>query len=267
GEILRPGITWFATNCIALDSLLQKKIALRQMFVSAEWQESRNARADTDRSHVENLVMSQSFWQRAEKIVKAIKPLYEVLRTVDSERYPQMGFLYYMMERAKKQISENDPKQAQEFINIIECHWDYQMGRDLHLTTYYLNLRFQYTILGIDMDSELLTALCNVIYKMVPDPEIASLSARGNSVTEGHKGGKEKTVARAPLSRVQERPGSDTDTRECDDDTDSISHGSDDQGGTKGQEITVYETQPQSDIRFTDEFQFTYVTQDRDHDG
>ena len=77
--------------------------------------------------------MSQSFWQQAEKVVKAIKPLYEVFRTVDSERYPQMGFLYYMMKRTKKQISENDPKHAQEFINIIEHRWDYQMGRDLHL--------------------------------------------------------------------------------------------------------------------------------------
>ena len=59
--------------------------------------------------------------------------LYEVLHAVDSERYPQIGFLYYMMERVKKQISENDPKHAQKFINIIECHWDYQMGRGLHL--------------------------------------------------------------------------------------------------------------------------------------
>ena len=61
GEILRSGITRFATNYIALDSLLQKKTALRQMFVSAEWQESRYARAGTDGSHVENLVTSQSF--------------------------------------------------------------------------------------------------------------------------------------------------------------------------------------------------------------
>ncbi|XP_073112023.1 uncharacterized protein [Elaeis guineensis] len=175
GEILRLGITRFATNYITLDSLLQKKTALRQMFVSAEWQESRYARADTDGSHVENLVTSQSFWQRAEKIVKASKPLYEVLHTVDSERYPQMGFLYYIMERAKKQISENDPKHAQEFINIIERRWDYQMGRDLHLAAYYLNPRFQYTIPGIDMDSELLAALRNILYKMMPDPEIASL--------------------------------------------------------------------------------------------
>ena len=57
--------------------------------------------------------------------------------------------------------------------------------------------------------------------------------------------GKEKTVVRAPLSRVQELSGSDTDTRESDDDTGSSSHGSDDQGGTEGQKTTVYETQPQ----------------------
>ena len=61
GKILRPGITRFATNYIALDSLLQKKAALRQMFVSAEWQESGCVRTDTDGSHVENLVTSQSF--------------------------------------------------------------------------------------------------------------------------------------------------------------------------------------------------------------
>ena len=88
GEILRPDIIRFATNYIALDSLLQKKVALCQMFVSAEWQESRYARTDTDESHVENLVMSQSFRQRAEKVVKAIKPLYEVLCTAHGEKYP-----------------------------------------------------------------------------------------------------------------------------------------------------------------------------------
>ncbi|EHA8587192.1 hypothetical protein COCNU_scaffold001541G000020 [Cocos nucifera] len=43
GEILRPNITQFATNYIALDRLLKKKATLRQMFVSAEWQKSKYA--------------------------------------------------------------------------------------------------------------------------------------------------------------------------------------------------------------------------------
>ena len=54
--------------------------------------------------------------------------------------------------------------------------------------------------------------------------------------------GKEKTVARAPLLRVQELSDSDLDIRESDDDIGSSSHGSDDQGGTGGQKIIVYET-------------------------
>ncbi|XP_038975014.1 uncharacterized protein LOC113461998, partial [Phoenix dactylifera] len=173
GEILRPGVTRFATNYIALDSLIEKKKALHQMFVSPEWQESRYAQASTEGSRMEDLVSRQSFWQWANAMVKAIKPLYEVLRAVDSERYPQMDFLYHIMEKAKAQIMEADVAHAQEYIDIIERRWGAQMGRKLHLAAYYLNLRFQYES-GIGMDDELLHALRNVIYKMKPDPEVAA---------------------------------------------------------------------------------------------
>ncbi|XP_073112512.1 uncharacterized protein [Elaeis guineensis] len=115
-----------------------------------------------------------------------------------------MGFLNYMMERAKKHISENDPKHAQEFINIIERRWDYQMGRDLHLAAYYLNSRFQYTISGIDMDSELLAALRNVIYKMVSDPEIASLCLQ--ETKQFREGSDSFRVPSAVVSKKQMNP-------------------------------------------------------------
>ena len=82
---------------------------------------------------MENLVTRQTFWQRAERVVEAIKPLYEVLRAVDSERYAQMGFLYFMMQRAKEKIQEADPSHAYEYIRIIDGRWSYQMSSDLHL--------------------------------------------------------------------------------------------------------------------------------------
>ncbi|XP_038977540.1 uncharacterized protein LOC120108061 [Phoenix dactylifera] len=182
GEILRSGVTQFATNFIALDSILEKREALRQMFASLEWYDSRYSYADTEGSKIEDLVMRQPFWQRATAIVKAIKPLYEVLRAVDSEIYPQMGFLYHIMVKAKDQIMEADPAHGRSYINIIEQWWGAQMGKDLHLAAYYLNLRFQYTsgcilpsIDGIGMDETLLDALRNVIYKMEHDPEKAVL--------------------------------------------------------------------------------------------
>ena len=132
-EILRPDLTWFAMNYIALDSLFGKKVELRQMFVSPEWQQSRYARTNTEGSTVDNLVTRQTFWQRAEKVVQAIKPLYEVLRAVDSERYSQMGFMYYMMQRTKENIQEADSTHASEYIRIIDNRWSYQMSTDLYL--------------------------------------------------------------------------------------------------------------------------------------
>ena len=63
----------------------------------------------------------------------AIKPLYEVLRAMDGERFLQMGFLYYMMERTKEQIKMTDPQHADEYIRIIDHRWSYQMSRKLHL--------------------------------------------------------------------------------------------------------------------------------------
>ena len=37
GDIVRPGKTRFATNYIALDSLLKKRVYLKKVFISNEW--------------------------------------------------------------------------------------------------------------------------------------------------------------------------------------------------------------------------------------
>ena len=120
-------------NYIVFDSLIDKKVYLHQMFVSPKWQENRYAKAGIKGSNMENLVTRQTFSQWAKNIVKAIKPLYEAIRTMDSERYPQIGFLYHKMERAKDQIRSADLKHAHEYIQIIEHQQDYQMGGDLYL--------------------------------------------------------------------------------------------------------------------------------------
>ena len=69
---------------------------------------------------MESLMTRQSFWQQTEKMVAAIKSLYEVLQAMDDERYPKMSFLYYMMERIKEQIKMADSQHANEYIRIID---------------------------------------------------------------------------------------------------------------------------------------------------
>ena len=46
GELLRPGLTRFATNYIALKSLLDNKTGLRAMMTSDEWRASKYARTN-----------------------------------------------------------------------------------------------------------------------------------------------------------------------------------------------------------------------------
>ena len=60
-KILKPSVTQFAINYVALDSLLESKAAPCQMFVSIEWQKSRFTRAVNKRSITENLVTRQIF--------------------------------------------------------------------------------------------------------------------------------------------------------------------------------------------------------------
>ena len=44
GDIVQPGATRFATNYIALDSLLKKMVDLKKLFMSDEWAQHKLSR-------------------------------------------------------------------------------------------------------------------------------------------------------------------------------------------------------------------------------
>ncbi|MQM02666.1 hypothetical protein Taro_035441 [Colocasia esculenta] len=119
GEILWPAITRFATNYIALDSLLKHRDGLKQMFRSEQWLSSHFA-TSRDGQEVETLVNNSNVLSRVSKIVQMIEPLYEVLRLVDGDRTPTMGLVYAKLEAAKKRIIATLPKYSHMFIDIVE---------------------------------------------------------------------------------------------------------------------------------------------------
>ena len=53
------------------------------------------------------IVMDNSFWKNIVVCLKAAAPLVTVLRLVDSEEKPAMGFIYEAMESAKEKIKQN----------------------------------------------------------------------------------------------------------------------------------------------------------------
>ena len=57
---MRPGATRFATNYIALDSLLKKRVDLKKIFISNEWASHKFSRTEVGRE-VERLMFDHVY--------------------------------------------------------------------------------------------------------------------------------------------------------------------------------------------------------------
>ncbi|MQL84651.1 hypothetical protein Taro_017169 [Colocasia esculenta] len=75
------------------------------------------------------------FWHAVKEILRACQPILQVLRIVDGDEKPAMGYLYAAMELARNQIMKNfGMKQSkyQPILKIVDKRWKDQMNRPLH---------------------------------------------------------------------------------------------------------------------------------------
>ncbi|XP_057452033.1 uncharacterized protein LOC130743826 [Lotus japonicus] len=122
-EILRPAPTRFATNFIALQSILAQKDALRAMVTSKEWTSSTYAK-DVKAKRFVDQVLDSGFWDKCVGIVKLTEPLIRFLRLLDSEDKPSMGSLYQAFFQTR----------------------DDMLRRNLHAAGYWLNPACQFNL-------------------------------------------------------------------------------------------------------------------------
>jgi len=102
-DMLRPALTRFATNFIALQSILAQKDALRAMVTSRDWIGSTYAKDSKAKKFVKQ-ILDSSFWKQCAAIVKLTEPLVHVLCIVDNQHKPAMGFLYQAMYKAREKM-------------------------------------------------------------------------------------------------------------------------------------------------------------------
>ncbi|KAI8547698.1 hypothetical protein RHMOL_Rhmol07G0216500 [Rhododendron molle] len=165
-DLLRPVITRFATNFITLESLVRYKIGLKNMFNSTEWKATRYARMEGAKE-VRDILESKDFWAKAADILKVQEPLVKVLRLVDGDRKPTMGFIYEAMDRAKMAI-QNNCRYYTEYWRIIDRRWAIQLHTDLHAAGYFLNSIFQYGG-NLSNHREVMDGVRKVIMRLLPD--------------------------------------------------------------------------------------------------
>nr|XP_048335203.1 uncharacterized protein LOC125423811 [Ziziphus jujuba var. spinosa] len=129
GDIIRLGLTRFATNYLALDSLVKKKAGLKQLFTSTDWT-NHNYSASKEGQTMENIVLNHTFWDQAHKVCQLFEPLYKFLRIVDIKVYPTMRAVYELMRIVKEELDKMHG--AKWILKIINNRWDKTLKHPLH---------------------------------------------------------------------------------------------------------------------------------------
>ncbi|XP_058767124.1 uncharacterized protein LOC131640753 [Vicia villosa] len=74
--------------------------------------------------------------------LKITEPLVRVLRIVDSEDKPAMGYLYRAMYKAREEIEKRfrrNKLKVEPYFKILDNRWDAQLRKNLHAAGYWLN--------------------------------------------------------------------------------------------------------------------------------
>ncbi|KAJ9547380.1 LOW QUALITY PROTEIN: hypothetical protein OSB04_019923 [Centaurea solstitialis] len=164
-DIVRPGVTRFASAFLTLQSLAAKKSQLRQMFTSEEWDKCKFSKTVKGKAAYATVV-SPSFWAGITLCLKVFAPLVKVLRMVDADWKPSMGFIYGELKKAKKEIIDalgNNKNAYEPVIGIIEAKMKDRLDTCLHLTAYLLNPFYLYNNEDAQNDVEASDAIIEVV--------------------------------------------------------------------------------------------------------
>ena len=74
------------------------------MFTGDKWVDSRYVKSNVRKEIASIILEDNDFWCQFQHIVKVSEPPMKVLRLVDGEEKPSVGYLYEAMDKAKKTI-------------------------------------------------------------------------------------------------------------------------------------------------------------------
>ncbi|XP_021754926.1 uncharacterized protein LOC110720229 [Chenopodium quinoa] len=176
-DLTRPGITRFATQFIMLESVVRHKTALQEMFDSSTWVTSRFGQMNDALAVEVRETLSKhpstevaKFWEKANEIIKIQDPIIKVLKLVDGDLKPTMGFIYEAMGRCKLAI-QNNPTYYKNYWKMIDKRWNCQLHTDLHGAGCFLKPQYMYRENDIGNDHELLVGVRKVITRLERDPD------------------------------------------------------------------------------------------------
>ncbi|XP_073040130.1 uncharacterized protein [Primulina eburnea] len=163
-DIVRPGVTRFATSFLTLESFKDKKDQLRLMFTSDEWSKTK-LRSSVKGKAAEATVTSISFWNGVSLTLNVFTPLVKVLRLVDGDKKPSMAFLLGALKQAKEDMKKSFKKEENviPILKIIDEKSKGRLDSPLHYAVYLLNPFFYFKDSSISNDTNVMNEFLNCV--------------------------------------------------------------------------------------------------------
>ncbi|XP_025674207.1 uncharacterized protein [Arachis hypogaea] len=146
-EIVRPGVTRFATVFITLKSIYDHKQDLQALVID-KYFTSHKLSKSVNGKMVSSIILDSKFWEDCFTTVMLVGPLIKLLRLVDADEKPSLGIVYAGMQRAKiniKTMFRNRKSAYTPYTSILKMRWDKHLKRDLHSAAYFLNPDYFYS--------------------------------------------------------------------------------------------------------------------------
>ncbi|KAG2538826.1 hypothetical protein PVAP13_9NG418642 [Panicum virgatum] len=144
-DLVHVGITEYITCLLNLKSLYDKRIELKALFISKEWEDSKWANGAVGKKFYK-LVVSNEFWHGVLYTINSFEPLVDVLRKM-AGGILSMGYIYGEIANTKTEIALRFENKEEQYLPIwkeIDFRLHDSLMTPLHLASYYLNPFFYY---------------------------------------------------------------------------------------------------------------------------
>nr|CAN66693.1 hypothetical protein VITISV_032487 [Vitis vinifera] len=94
-----------------------------------------------------SIILDNRFWNDCLIVVNLMSPLMRLLRIVDCDERPSMGYVYEGMYKVRlgiKKLFNYNERLYKPYTEIIKQRWDQQLKKSIHSVAYWLNPCFQY---------------------------------------------------------------------------------------------------------------------------
>lgn len=116
------------------------------MVTSTEYNEWKTSRSKKEKD-VQNDIINNEFWNDCFVVIQATTPLVRLLRLMDFDEKPVLGYVYGGVNRAINAIIEyfkHQNNKYEPYTNIVQDKWQNTLLHDIHAAAYFLNPVYQY---------------------------------------------------------------------------------------------------------------------------